>query len=210
MEAFEQFVAVALEDEGFVVSAGLKFVLRTKTRKKDRDEWQTHGYEVDLVGARCDQLVLASVKSFFGSAGVQAREVAGEGGDTKRYRMLNDPLIRDGIVEAASKRFGYPKEHVSLRLYAGKFAGKGGKDEAATRLWCASQRVGAGPIEVHTARQVVERVRAVALKDTYVNNPVVVALKVLVSAGLLDVSTPITEEALHRAEEELATEDVAL
>ncbi len=33
---------------------------------------QTHGYEVDLVGARSDRLVLATVQSYLGSRGVVA------------------------------------------------------------------------------------------------------------------------------------------
>jgi hypothetical protein len=34
-----------------------------------------HGYEVDLLGARADLLVFATVKSFFGSLGVEAKDV---------------------------------------------------------------------------------------------------------------------------------------
>lgn len=62
MESFEQFVALALEAEGFVVSEAIKFPVRRQTRKLSHSEVQTHGYEVDLVGARADRLVLATVK----------------------------------------------------------------------------------------------------------------------------------------------------
>lgn len=58
MEAFESFVALALETEGLVVSEALKFPVTRQTPSG----LQTHGYEVDLVGARADRLVLASVK----------------------------------------------------------------------------------------------------------------------------------------------------
>jgi hypothetical protein len=75
VEAFESFVAVALEAEGFVVSGGVKFRVKLPTRKAAYTEEQTHGYEVDLVGARADRLVLASVKSAFGSRGVVAEHV---------------------------------------------------------------------------------------------------------------------------------------
>jgi hypothetical protein len=36
----------------------------------------TSGYEVDLVGANAERLVLATVKSFFGRRGIVARDVA--------------------------------------------------------------------------------------------------------------------------------------
>lgn len=78
MEAFESFVALALEREGFVVSEAVKFPVQLQTRKAAYKEMQTHGYEVDLVAARADRLVLATVKSFFGSRGVVADHVTGE------------------------------------------------------------------------------------------------------------------------------------
>lgn len=78
VEAFESFVAIALETEGFVVSEAVKFPVKRKTGKAAYAEEQTHGYEVDLVGARRDRLVLATVKSFFGSRGVVADHVLDE------------------------------------------------------------------------------------------------------------------------------------
>ena len=60
MEAFEQFVALALEAERLVVSSALKFPVKRRTRKTAYEEWQTHGFEVDLVAARADKLVLAT------------------------------------------------------------------------------------------------------------------------------------------------------
>ncbi|MCX4388790.1 hypothetical protein OG777_17875 [Micromonospora peucetia] len=52
MEAFESFVAIALEAEGFVVSEAVKFPVRQQTAKSAYAEVQTHGFEVDLVAAR--------------------------------------------------------------------------------------------------------------------------------------------------------------
>lgn len=192
MEAFEHFVAVALEAECFVVSSGVKFPVRRRVKKEERVEHQTHGYEVDLVAARADRLVLATVKSFFGSRGVQAREVTAEGVDGGRYRLLNDPVIRDGVVAGAAERYGYRLEQVTLRLYVGKFAGDGG-DEAAIRAWCAAQRIGGGSIEVVGLKQVIEKVRSVAARSTYINDPVVVSMKVLAAAGMLDLGAPVAE-----------------
>lgn len=70
MESFEHVCKVALEQEDeaehFVVSTNVKFFVRRKTKKAAYDEYQEHGYEIDLVAARQGRLVLAEVKSFFG------------------------------------------------------------------------------------------------------------------------------------------------
>src|SRR5689334_8128606 len=127
MEAFESFVALAMETEGLVVSEAVKFPVRRKTKKTSHDEFQMHWYEVDLVGARKDRLVLATVKSYLGSQGVRADEVQGTrttpAQGNRRYAMLNDPEIRDGILAGASDRYDYPSDQIEFRLYVGKFAG---------------------------------------------------------------------------------------
>jgi hypothetical protein len=133
MEAFEHFVAVALGAERFVVSSGVKFPVTRRTKKKQHAETQTHGYEVDLVAARADRLVLATVKSFFGSTGVKAEGVRGEGKHAGLYRLLNDEEIRTQVVAEAAERYGYRTEQVELRLYVGRFAGKTGREESAVR-----------------------------------------------------------------------------
>lgn len=204
MEAFEHFVAVALEAEGFVVSSGVKFPVRRRVKKEKRVEHQTHGYEVDLVAARADRLILATVKSFFGSRGALARDVTGKGGQgggSGRYRLLNDPVIRDGVIAGAAKRYGYRLEQVTLRLYVGKFAGGEGGDEVAVRAWCATQQVGTGPIEVIGLKEVVEKVLSIAARSTYINDPVVVSMKVLAAAKLLNLSAPIVEPMADALEE---------
>src|SRR3954463_3677332 len=92
VEAFESFVALALETEDLVVSEALKFPVTQQTPSG----LQTHGHEVDLVGARSDRLVLASVKSFFGSKGVFADHVAGTAAKrehNQRYALLNKPVV---------------------------------------------------------------------------------------------------------------------
>ncbi len=183
MEAFEQFVKVALQHEGLVVDSGVKFPITRQTKRADRVEFQTHGYEVDLVGASRQQLVLATVKSFFGSIGVQAREVSGGGRSPGAYRLLNDPAIRDGVIAAAAGRYGYKLAQVRLRLYVGKWARTGRVDNrASTREWCARQIAGGGQIEVFDVSDVVPLVRKVASGGMYLNDPVVVTLKVLAAA----------------------------
>lgn len=189
MESFEQFVAVAMEAEGLIVSEAVKFPVQRQTRKAAHAEVQTHGYEVDLVGARADRLVLATVKSFLGSRGVVAEHVMGTGGNqTARnlYLLLNDPVIRAGVVAAAAERYGYSDVQVTLRLYVGRFAAPvKGTHEPIIREWARTQIVGGGPIEVFGLSDVVAAVRAAARSKTYRDNPVLVTMKVLESAGLL-------------------------
>ena len=96
MEAFESFVAISLEAERFVVSPAVKFPVRLPTRKQAYGEIQTHGYEVDLVAARADRLVLATVKSFFGSRGVVAEHVTG----TTTTHALRRVQVLPGFISA--------------------------------------------------------------------------------------------------------------
>lgn len=49
MEAFESFVALALEGEDLFVSEAVKFPVTRQTAKAAYAETQTHGFEVDLV-----------------------------------------------------------------------------------------------------------------------------------------------------------------
>lgn len=195
MESFEQFVAVAMEAEGLIVSSAIKFPVTRQTRKAIHSEIQTHGYEVDLVGARSDRFVLATVKSFFGSRGVAAEHVTGTTSDVRArnlYVLLNDPLIQQGVVAAAAERYGYPLEQVRVRLYVGRFAAPTkGTHEAAIREWCAGQHVGGGPIEVYALDDVVAAVRSAAASKTYRDNPVLVTLKVLEAAGHLNDLPPV-------------------
>src|SRR3546814_9234951 len=60
-----------------MVSNSIKRV-KVRTSKAAYVEWQTHVFEVDLVGARSDRVVLATVKSFFGSRGVVAEHMRGD------------------------------------------------------------------------------------------------------------------------------------
>jgi hypothetical protein len=189
VEAFESFVAAALEADDFVVSGGVKFRVKLPTRKVAYTEEQTHGYEVDLVGARADRLVLVSVKSAFGSRGVVAEHVTGETsnqGASRRYRLLNDEVVRSRVVAEAAKRYHYRVDQVQLRLYVGRFSGpKAGKHEQRVRAWASEQRVGGGPIEVIGVQEIVRIVREAAGDTQYRDSAVLVALKALQEAGQL-------------------------
>jgi hypothetical protein len=189
VEAFESFVAVALEAEGFVASGGVKFRVKLPTRKAAYTEEQPHGYEVDLVGARADRLVLASVKSAFGSRGVVAEHVTGETSDeraSRLYRLLNDEVVRTRVVAEAAKRYRYRPDQVQLRLYVGRFSGrKVGEHEQRVRAWAAKQHVGRGPIEIIGVQEVVRIVREAADDTQYRDSAVLVTLKALQEAGQL-------------------------
>lgn len=194
MEAYEAFVAVALEAEGFVVSGPTKFPVTRQTAKAKHVETQTHGYEVDVVAARADCIVLATVKSFFGSRGVVADHVTGATANKQArdgYRLLNDPIIREQVVDGVCTRYGYRRDQVHLRLYVGRFAApKKGTNEAAIRLWCDNTVVGGGPIQVVGVEEVVERVRGAAAHKQYRDNAVLVSMKVLQAAGVLTLDLP--------------------
>lgn len=203
MEAFESFVAIALEAEGFVVSEAVKFPVSFVTGKSAYEEKQTHGFEVDLVAARADRLVLATVKSFLGSRGVASEHVMGTSAkvrSNKRYALLNDRLVRKTVIASAAKRYGYKVGQVEVRLYAGKFAApKAGTHETAIRKWARSQKVGAGPIGIYGVGDVVQSVIDAAASRQYRDNPVLVTMKVLESAGLLLHELP---EDIGESEEE--------
>ena len=184
MEAFEQFVALSMESEGLVVSGALKFNVTRKTRKAAYDEYQTHGFEVDLVGARRDRLVLATVKSFFGSRGVVASHVKGDGTSyAKWYALLNQTDVREAVVNGAAERFGYDVDQIEMRLYAGRFSTAA--SEAEIREWAKSQVIGSGPLQVYDAKHVVAKVRAAAKSKQYRDSAVLATLKVLDATGAL-------------------------
>jgi hypothetical protein len=171
-----------MESEGLVVSGAQKFPVTLQTRKASRVEMQTHGFEVDLIGARVDKLVLATVKSYFGSGGVAARDVDGSSEKgASRYALLNNPKVREAVLKGAAERFGFSPEAIEMRLYVGKFAGA--DNEARVREWCLSQVVGAGPIRVVGAEEVVSAVRGIASSSQYRDSAVLATIKVLEAAG---------------------------
>lgn len=127
MESFEQVCRVALQAAGYVVTGNVKVMVRRRTRKAVREESQEHGYEIDLVGARAGKLVLAEVKSFFGSRGVNRQSFRGTADpdlkpDFDGYKLFNDDELRRAVLDGACDRYGYSAEQVEMRLYVGRFA----------------------------------------------------------------------------------------
>lgn len=196
MEAFESFVALALEAEGYVVAGPVKFKIKRQTKKASYVEIQEHGYEVDLVAARADRLLLVSVKGFFGSDGVRALEVSGEAGakSSGGYKMLNDLELRDAIIEKACDKYGFKPKQVELRLYGGKFK-SGSKGEAQVREWANKQKAGSGPIGVYSAEGIASIVLERAKEKTYVDNQVLMAIKVLLATDKIKLEPEPTKPA---------------
>jgi hypothetical protein len=69
------------------------FFVRRQTRKAAHEEFQEHGYEVDLLAASGDRLVLAEVNSYLGSRGANRHGFVGLADETKRtyfecYKLL--------------------------------------------------------------------------------------------------------------------------
>jgi hypothetical protein len=94
-------------------------------------------------------------------------------------------------VRQAAKQYGYKVKQVELRLYAGRFAAPTkGHHKKAILEWAAKERVGAGPIKVVGVDEVVGRVLEAAARKQYRNHEVLVTMKVLQAAGLLDLSLP--------------------
>jgi hypothetical protein len=186
VESFEQVCRVALEAEGFAVSGNVKFFVKRRTKRKDRVEYQTHGYEVDLVGARSGKLVLAEVKSFLGSRGVSREGFVGlakEGGSGSRtslFKLFNDAKLRRSVVEQACELYGYKLSDVEMRLYVGKFAGDHERD-----IRRHFEKVKKPPVKVIGLDRIVEELMRQAESQSYLDDPVLVTVKALAAAGRL-------------------------
>jgi hypothetical protein len=182
MESFEQLCRVSLEAEGFAVSGNVKFFVRRKTKRRDRREYQTHGYEVDLVGARARRLVLAEVKSYLGSRGVSRQGFTGlaDKGSRSRvslFKLFNDRALRTKVVAEACKIYGYTPAQVQMRLYVGKFAG-GHEHEVREHL----ERYKNPPVQVVGLKEVVTSLVQLGKARTYIDDPVVMTVKALAAA----------------------------
>jgi hypothetical protein len=201
MEAFEHIVKVYLEAREYVVTGGVKFPITRPVKKEGRAESQTHGYEVDIVGIRNESMVLGSVKSFFGSRGVNRQGFCGIADETKRqyypeYRMFNDPAVREGIVAGACERYGFSANQVQLYLFVGKFHRK---DEPVVREHLSGLRTAGSPVKVVSFAEMIGTLLNLAAHRTYINDPVIVTLKALMHAGKLkpeDTAEALREQGL--------------
>lgn len=183
MEAFEHIVKVFLESQGYVVTTNIKFPVWIKTKKAKYEEYQTHGYEVDIVGAKSNALLLGSVKSFFGSIGVNRQGFRGIADTSKGthyswYKIYNEPEIRNGILKGAERKYKYPPEQIQLCLFVGNFR-SGDEDLITTHL-------NEKQIEVYNLQRIVGGLLEVTKSKTYINDPVVVTIKALQQLGKIN------------------------
>jgi hypothetical protein len=65
-----------------------------------------------------------------------------------------------------------------------------GLHEQRIRDWCARQIAGGGPIEVIGITEVITKVLGAAAQKQYRDNAVLVTMKVLEAAGLLNLGLP--------------------
>lgn len=188
MEAFEHVVKVYLEHQGYVVTNNVKFYVRRQTGRRAYPEFQTHGYDIDIVAAREDELLLGSVKSYFGSQGVTRGFFKGlsQGGERKIYAratIFNEADVRKGVLQEAKRIYGYPLSKIRLALYVGKFAG--GTHEEDIRGHLQKMRVGGKPVQVIGIQEIGESLTQIAESKTYHDDPVVMTVKVLRASGKL-------------------------
>lgn len=189
MEAFEHVVNVYLQTQGYAVTTNVKFPVRQRTRRRDRAEYQTHGYEVDIVGARGGELLLGEAKSYFGSRGLVRDHFVGLGGSSetaralqRRMRIFNDSEIRDQVLEQAKETYGYPISKIRLGLFVGKF---GGGHEEDIRRHLEGLRVGGGPVRIVGIQDISRQLISAIESSTYVDDPVIVTLRLMKAAGYL-------------------------
>jgi hypothetical protein len=187
MEAFEEVVKVFLEQQNYVVTGNVKFPVRKRTKKKSHEEWQTHGYEIDLVAARSNSLILGTVKSFFGSKGVNKQHFQNTADSTKEnafksLAILNDVEVQKQVIVEATKRYGYKQEQIQICFFVGKFK-KG--DESSIKSCLNQLKIGCGPVKVYELKEIMAGVLKASESKTYFNNPVIVTLKCLREAEIL-------------------------
>ena len=188
MESFEHVCRVALEQENerqhFVVSTNVKFFVRRKTKKAAYDEYQEHGYEIDLVAARQGRLVLAEVKSFFGSHGVSRQSFRGLADESRRtsydrFKVFNDPQLRSDVAAAACDLYGYKPGQVEWRMYVGNFA-NGHEGDVRAHLADLDP-----PVRVVGLAEITDCLAGLAQRRTYTDDPVIMTVKALSAAGRL-------------------------
>jgi hypothetical protein len=175
MEAFEHVTKVWLETKGYAVTSGVKFPVRLKTKKTEREEFQTHGYEIDLVAARNDELILVSVKSFFGSHGFSFDAFNEES-------LFGRREVLEGILLEAQNRYGYPRKAIQIWLAVGRFRNEN-EMLISEHLAVLSQR--SVPMRIVKLEEIVDGIITAAHKKTYLDDPVIVTLKCLIESKRL-------------------------
>ena len=180
-------VKVFLEAQGFAVTSNVKFPVRKIVKKASREEFQTHGYEVDLFAARRDQLLLGSVESFLGPKGLSRQAFDGIADTTRRTHFDCAAFQRYGIPERSHRQGVFPIRLpkmglIRMALFVGKFAGT---DEPIIRKHLASLKVDGKLVELFSLREIILGVVKAAQSKTYVDDLVIMTVKRLHALGLL-------------------------
>lgn len=182
MQSFEHVCKVALESENFVVSTNVKFLVSRPTKQ---GKPQLHGIEADLVGIRADKLVIAEVKSNFGSKGVRREHFVGLSPAKeiqKNYKLFNERELREEIVRQAAEKYGFRFDHVEVRLYAGNIRKN---DREAIKNHLQSMNV-----RLVTLDEILNSLLDLAATKTYVDDPVLMTVKAFIAGGRIQAAKP--------------------
>ena len=128
MDAFEDIVALFLEEEGYWVRQSVKVTRITKSDKRKLKKPSLPTPEIDIVALNMkrNELLLVEVKSYLDSHGVDFDSLTGK--DKKlagRYRLFNHTTFREIITERLREEYlerGLIKENTEINygLAAGK------------------------------------------------------------------------------------------
>lgn len=176
MESYEHVAKIWIEAQGFVVSSGVKFMLKLPTKKKSRKEAQEHGYEVDLIAARQDRLVLVNVKSYFGSKGLGLTGL-------KNEKMFSRDQVWEGIITGACHRYGYSRDKIELWVVAGLVSPRNKTAILKYLQTLATDRD--TPTRFFDATDVAQGLVDSTESKTYFNDPVIATVRTLREARFL-------------------------
>jgi len=178
MESYENLVALAMSAENLLVAGPEKYPFVLPHIRKGRTVLATKWIEVDLIGMSANTLVLASVKSYFGSGGTTAGDFLGENGEKKAklYSMIADEEVRNILGRAVAERYNFKESQIEFRFYSGLYKGN---SEQRLRDWADKPENFAfgKPIKFYNVAQVIEPVALLAEESRYVDNPSLVAIK---------------------------------
>jgi|SRR6266540_1575427 len=100
MDAFEQLVSEILWMDGYWVRTSVKVEL-TKEEKRLIGRPSSPRWELDIVAynGRDNLLRVVECKSYLDSLGVQAKGFDAASDNSARYKLFNDPMLRDVVFE---------------------------------------------------------------------------------------------------------------
>jgi len=128
MDAFEDIVALFLEEEGYWVRQSVKVVKITKADKRALNNYSMPTPEIDIVALdmKRNELVLVEVKSYLDSQGVDIDSLTGKYKKLAgRYRLFNSRKHREIVTERLQEDYlerGLIKKNTKINygLAAGK------------------------------------------------------------------------------------------